>query len=233
MRYSLSSLFTTKNSRFPGLQGTAVYAFALGVWLCPFSCQAQGTAANSWKTPPLWGLVLLGSGVPGDFDGDRRVDFAHAEPQGMVNGAYRYRVDVRLSAEPGTTFEVDSGAGGGLHIIARDVDGDHDLDLVITSAFGREPIGVWINDGRGRFTQGESRAYANSVWQEIEDSVETPDRPDNALRAFVAPTGGWTFDPIALAVLPYAEALPLPSSAGCPVLNLLNPGSPLRAPPAF
>src|SRR5262249_43954433 len=40
-----------------------------------------------------------------------------------------------------------------VNIAAVDVDGDHDLDLVINGRFTWQKIGVWINDGRGVFTQ--------------------------------------------------------------------------------
>ena len=76
-----------------------------------------------------------------DFDGDSRTDIAFAKPRGLVNGVYRYQVEVLLSGQPRTTFEVAyRHSGGGLHISARDIDGDRDLDLVITTEFGREPV---------------------------------------------------------------------------------------------
>ncbi len=149
-----------------------------------------------------------------------------------MNGAYRYRVDVHLSAETSTAFEVDSGAGGGLHISARDVDGDTDLDLVITSAFGREPVGVWLNDGRGRFTEGGTAAYSRSFWRENEQSFEAPGSPQRTQSPFVAPAGNWTVEPAPASFLPFVGSLPAPVSADGPLLNALNPGSPLRAPPA-
>jgi hypothetical protein len=79
----------------------------------------------------------------GDFDGDHLADLAFASPQGRVNGAYRYRVEVHLTMQGGATFNVDTGEAGGLRISTRDVDGDDDLDLVITSTFGGRRVGVW------------------------------------------------------------------------------------------
>src|SRR5262249_20091760 len=41
----------------------------------------------------------------------------------------------------------------GVNISAVDVDGDHDLDLVISGRFVGRRIGIWINDGTGSFTE--------------------------------------------------------------------------------
>jgi hypothetical protein len=46
------------------------------------------------------------------------------------------------------------------------VDGDGDLDLVVMSAWTLAPVGVWINNGHGEFTQGDPTAYPRSIWPE-------------------------------------------------------------------
>jgi hypothetical protein len=152
-------------------------------------------------------------------------------PQGVVNGAYRYRVDVHLTSEPGTTFDVDSGTSGGLHISARDVDGDHDLDLVITNALGREPLGVWINDGHGNFTEGAAANYSPSVWQDSDRSFEAPARLHTPALSFVGPTGGSVLQQARPSVLLLARNLPLRATVPSLSQRPLNPGSPPRAPP--
>jgi len=208
-------------------------ALALVTCLYQWSAQIPGNRVPSSRafgfsahSSPL----LYGSGALADLDGDRRADLASASPQGVMNGTYRYRVEVHLTAEPGTTFDVDSEAPGGLHISARDVDGDNDLDLVITSQFGYEPVGVWINDGHGRFTQGYSEAYDKGIWQETDCCLETQNslhRPDQTP---LNPAGGWVFprdNHLALALLP--EKLHV--AADYRGLNSLNPGNPFRAPP--
>jgi hypothetical protein len=210
------------------------WIFALLASLQPACVQAQENNTGSWETPgylPLSASVLCGSGAVGDLDGDRRTDVAVAQPQGLVNGAYRYRVDVQLSADPSTTFDVDSMTSGGLHISARDVDGDYDLDLVITSKFGREPVGVWINDGHGRFTPGNADTYAKSIWQETDRCFETPDKPARSPLAFAATSNGGAVKPVRVSVLQPLGALSSASSADCRALRALNLGSPFRAPP--
>ncbi len=149
----------------------------------------------------------------------------------MFNGAYRYRVDVHLSTDLNTTFDVDSGAAGGLHIIARDVDGDLDLDLVISSEFGREPIGIWINDGHGAFTKGHAETYIGSIWQDTGQSFETPHRPLGSTVAVGFPAGSWIMEPAPLSAPILSDNLPSRATTNFSVFRTLNLGSPFRAPP--
>jgi len=210
------------------------WTFGVLVSLHPVCVQAHENSPHSWRISeylPLSASVLRGSGALGDLDGDRRTDSAVAQPQGLVNGAYRYRVDVHLSADPSTTFDVDSVAGGGLHISATDVDGDHNLDLVITSTFGREPVGVWINDGHGRFTPENADAYAKSIWQETDRCWETPNKPATSPLAFATTSSGGALKRVRLLVLQPFRALSFAASEDCRVLRALNLGSPFRAPP--
>jgi hypothetical protein len=46
------------------------------------------------------------------------------------------------------------------------VDGDHDLDIIVTSGFARQPVAVWINDGRGGFDEGDLAAYPAWIWRD-------------------------------------------------------------------
>jgi hypothetical protein len=214
------------------LIANALLIAPLVMCLQPGCAQAQSDWTQSSRTPGfsiLSAPLLYGSGTLADLDGDRRADFAFSSPQGVVNGAYRYRVDVYLATGSGTTFDVDSKASGGLHISARDVDGDHDLDLVITSQFGHEPVGVWINDGHGQFTQDHAGAYAEGIWQETDRCLETPNTPSRLAQQLVNPTGGWALPQRHLTTLILSEELHV--AADYRSLTPLNLGNPLRAPP--
>lgn len=177
-------------------------------------------------------FILHSSPGVGDFDGDNRADIAFAKPQGRVNGAWRYQIEVRLSTEPGATFDVDSGAAGGLRITTRDVDGDHDLDLVITSAFGGLRVGVWINDGHGQFTQGEAESYPLSIWQEPDRVWEAPEEPNPPSVTFTLPAGNSSIQPARLEIPVLARTeRSLHAAGGTYRRKTLNSGSPFRAPP--
>lgn len=91
-----------------------------------------------------------------DFDGDGRPDVLTARPD-LAGSHFRHQIEIQLSS--GTrrvvTFAVDGVQPGfaGIQVVARDVDGDHDVDLVFSTAVSHQPIGVWINDGAGGFAQ--------------------------------------------------------------------------------
>jgi hypothetical protein len=111
---------------------------------------------------------LLRSGTPAvaDLDGDQVPDLASGIKTGHTSAGYSYRVDLDLSRNPnGKSFSVLSQEPNGLNIQAIDVDGDHDLDLVITNHWSMKPIGVWINDGSGSFTPGDLDQYGSRIWQ--------------------------------------------------------------------
>jgi hypothetical protein len=100
-----------------------------------------------------------------DFDGDSQPDVAVTKMETRGAG-YVYWLEVNLS----TKSKEDSPRGNdgwsavnfsifGLHLTPRDVDGDHDLDIVVTVGMNRQPVAVWINDGHGRFEEGDLAAY--------------------------------------------------------------------------
>jgi hypothetical protein len=97
-----------------------------------------------------------------DFDGDARLDLAAVHP-GPYNGdATRYSVQVHLSATGAHSTEV-IGPAGGLQIRAIDVNnGNHFIDLVLTTAWSRQPVAILINDGNGNFSQVPPSAFPDA-----------------------------------------------------------------------
>ena len=94
-----------------------------------------------------------------DFDGDQRLR------SGLD---YRLAVAPRATATTGSSFSALLpgrqfirlvAPAGGLLIEARDVNGDHTVDLVFTSAWFRQPVAVLLNDGHGRFLRAEPGAF--------------------------------------------------------------------------
>src|SRR5258708_15040220 len=105
-----------------------------------------------------------------DFDGDGQPDLLTTHPEGYV--------ELQLSSRTGASFSFPVLGGDlGISIAARDVDGDHDLDLVITARGSHRPIGVWINDGRGAFEEGNAEAYSAATWQVNGPGFMAPSAP--------------------------------------------------------
>jgi hypothetical protein len=120
---------------------------------------------------PVRSLEHLGWAVA-DFDGDSQPDLAITKMEAQGAG-YVYWLEFELSTKreadparqrPGLPTLASSVFG--LHLTPRDVDGDHDLDIVVTVGVARQPVAVWINDGQGGFEEGDLAAYPTLTWGE-------------------------------------------------------------------
>jgi hypothetical protein len=126
------------------------------------------------------------SWVVADFDGDSKPDVAVSRME-IRGGGYVYWLEFDLSTRrasgspPAETGVPDSASSiFGLHLTPRDVDGDHDLDIVVTAGIMRRPVAVWINDGKGRFEEGDLAAYPALAW--LEHLIVSPQRPPEPAR---------------------------------------------------
>ncbi len=103
--------------------------------------------------------LAFGSGVAlGDVDGDGRVDIFLARvggPSGLYRnlGAWKFR---NVTGESGVELKGRNSFGATF----ADVDGDDDLDLIVTALGG--PNSLFMNDGRGKFTEAADWAGAKS-----------------------------------------------------------------------
>lgn len=98
--------------------------------------------------------VLVGPGSQfaiADFDGDHRPDLAYVETGQSGPGTRTYCVELHLTSKGRSCIRL-SAPSGGLFVEARDVNGDHAVDLVVTTAWFRQPVAVLLNNGDGTFT---------------------------------------------------------------------------------
>jgi len=99
-----------------------------------------------------------------DLNGDQNIDLATAKSGRRDARGYSQEVKVRLGAFQETSFRFQS-RGAKIKLISRDVDGDHDSDLVVFEPLSSQPIGVWINDGAGSFHEGRLADF-RKLWSE-------------------------------------------------------------------
>jgi hypothetical protein len=100
-----------------------------------------------------------------DFDGDRKPDIATVEIQnGGSFGTTHYSIRFRLTAGPTQSFGLAAPAGG-LQILARDVNGDNALDLLVSTTWLHQEVAVLLNDGHGNFTLAKPSAFPGSMWE--------------------------------------------------------------------
>jgi len=120
-----------------------------------FTRPAKG--AEAWKAPIS--THVSGAQVAiADFDGDLNLDSASIQTDFSDGSRAGYCIRLRLTAS-GRQSILIVGPVGGLEIAARDVNGDHAVDLVLTGAWLRQPVAILLNDGHGNFSRVDPSAY--------------------------------------------------------------------------
>jgi FG-GAP repeat protein len=178
-----------------------------------------GTAAR----PFGWSTAL------GDFNADGAPDLAVADrvapgPEGF---GYRLRVSVSGLSSRDVAFVSRHAA---LTVRALDVDHDHDVDLVISAVPSGELVAVWLNDGRGRFTEGRvSRLPA--VWRS-DDTLDSGDPRNGVSLSTEAPRRAADALAVVRARAPSPEPRAVPPAQPAPRdTRDVSPATGPRAPP--
>jgi len=195
----------------------------------PFGTQAPSPLHQAATSP----LSDQGEAIA-DLDGDRHPDLAIVRPEGWSPRGFQYQVELDLTTHPPSSPISIVTQRGGLRIAARDVDGDGDLDLVVRNSWSLAPVGVWINDGHGRFTKGDPAAYPVSVWTEgpgiLSDTLE------QTLQAALPQSYRFYLDlslPLYLHNDLTFEHPPLPSTGAQPFERAVTQPSTRAPPPSF
>jgi hypothetical protein len=109
--------------------------------------------------------VAAAPGLPfafADFNGDNHPDFASIQPGDRKSAnTSDYWIEVRLS-QSGTRLIHLVAQSGGLNVEARDVNGDHAVDLVLTTAWASRPVAILLNDGHGNFRRVEPASFPSA-----------------------------------------------------------------------
>src|SRR5215813_7542355 len=149
-------------------------------------CAAANEPASIVETLPELSDPLGSGWALSDLDGDHETDIAFSREVGQSDSGYVYRVELKLSqTHHPVSFTFSNAHALGVNVAAVDVDGDHDVDLVINSRFTGQSIGVWINDGKGVFTQNLHSLYPapeDRVLQSLRLDVPRQAIDENALR---------------------------------------------------
>ena len=107
-------------------------------------------------------LYLHGPGFAlADLNGDQELDLAEGSCLGSTKDGYFYQVQLRLSGDTSSNvFTVLHNNALGLKITGLDIDEDHDIDLIISDRFFGDQIGLWLNDGKGRFVKSVPAVFS-------------------------------------------------------------------------
>src|SRR5437762_7518683 len=111
-----------------------------------------------------------------DFNVDGSPDIAVADRVARSVAGYSYRIELSISGEQtdAVTFESATDA---IQLRVSDVDADNDLDLVASAVLSKDIVGVWLNDGHGRFTSSDVRQLPAAIGarQALDLSVPSSD----------------------------------------------------------
>jgi len=133
------------------------------------------------QNPPVTSLGPGPQFTIADFDGDLIPDLVSIEAGPCNPGNGRYWIQLRLSGAGRESIQLVAPAGG-LQIEARDVNGDHAVDLVLATAWFKQPVAIFLNDGHGRFSRAEPTAFAGA----FRESTTNWASGSNMARDFVA-----------------------------------------------
>ena len=150
-----------------GLVGLHIFGSALG--------SAAGHRAPS----------LVSSWISGDFDGNRTVDVALSSTVAHDRSGYAQEVRVNLGASSPSLFGFHSRSAK-IQLGVRDIDGDLDLDIVVLDGLSMVPIGIWLNDGVGNFSEGDLSRYQGAPDTGNSTSLKAPQTAVDRLFAVIA-----------------------------------------------
>ena len=164
-----------------------------------------------------------------DFNHDGLADTAVADRLSRGGAGFFYELRFSVSGLAPRSVSFDS-AEPALTVSIRDVDHDNDLDVVVSEALSRTVTDVWLNDGRGHFTEAAPPEEPNRL-------ASLPATEIGELAGDLAPAT--TSGQRAPIFLVYAGAVPAPAQRDLPVtlsrwLRLCDRSytRPPRAPPA-
>lgn len=201
---------------------------APGLWLFVSLLLAlAGGAPARAADSPAGPATTLGAGSQftiADLDGDTLPDFASIHPGQNTVGTTTYSIELHLAA--GRQSIQVAGPAGGLIIEARDVNGDRVADLLIFTAWLRQPVAILLNDGHGNFSQvapnvfpeafSESKTNCGTASHQAVDVVGLPAQSKSGVGAATKalPHLGWHAESVPVLRAGFLLAFFLTSHAG-------------------
>jgi hypothetical protein len=119
-----------------------------------------------------------------DLDGDHIPDLALVEMQSQRSTQTNYSIRVKLSHGVESAIGVN-GPVGGLSVAARDVNGDNNVDLIVTGNLDGRFIEVLLNDGRGNFSVASAGDFSPQQ-RETDGGLESKENDHSDLATLIS-----------------------------------------------
>ncbi len=120
-------------------------------------CTSKPFVTQSVQLPPAAIQFVIA-----DLDGDQIPDLASVELGNFKSTQTSYSICLRFGAGTQSAIGVEAPFGG-LRVVARDVNGDDHIDLILTSNLDERFIEVLLNDGHGNFSQAAAGDYSEPL----------------------------------------------------------------------
>jgi hypothetical protein len=131
---------------------------------------APPSAESVFASPPS---PSVSSWLLGDFDGDSHIDVVTSRAERLPGHEYSHEVSLQLSGSASTSFTFRDRYPN-VELNSRDIDGDHDRDIIIRETATSEPLAVWLNDGSGHFLQGDLEHFRAVLEEHHSPNIELP-----------------------------------------------------------
>jgi hypothetical protein len=136
---------------------------------------AAAEAGNATAAPVGSGPQLAIS----DFDGDLQPDLVRVQAGATTSGSTDYWIQLQLSAAGRQSIRLVAPAGG-LLIEARDVNGDHAVDLILSTSL-RQPVAIFLNDGHGSFSRVAPSVFPRAFGNLLTNWASASDQSTDAV----------------------------------------------------
>jgi hypothetical protein len=156
------------------------------------SAFVTGRAAGQSNTEGT-ALASAHPGLPyavADFDGDHQPDIATVEGGHASASVADYSIRFSLSGSGLLSIPVIAPSGG-LSVEARDVNGDHVLDLIVATMWNRRPVAVFLNDGHGGFSRVEPSKFRSTFDSSNGPIASAPSQQRDAVATLASESSGF------------------------------------------
>jgi hypothetical protein len=164
---------TIRHHTRPHIRRSCALCRMIVLLLLGILCSAPSLLAGVSNYFPQHPRIATAHFAIADFDGDQRPDLATVRAERTSQPFSSYSIHLKFSGSPDAALNLIA-PGGGLEIVARDVNGDAFTDLVVITATDSRLVAVLVNDGHGKFTVAKPAAFPG-IGQQSNSFVFPPD----------------------------------------------------------